>query len=199
MDLRLLGAMMAELMTDPHAASLPSLVPPPSPCWWLRLGPLVALTLLLGLAATAACGAVDDATLMRSTSVTVTISNLSQQFDGEPRAVTVTTSPSGITTLVTYNNSTTAPTATGSYTVVATVTQANYQGSATATLSIFAGSATTGATTAGTTASTTSSEATATSGTSSGSSGSSSSGLPCGLGSGTALVIGLALWGRRRS
>jgi len=160
-----------------------------------RLALVVVLALGLACTAVAAEGGADVPILLRTTNVTVTISNLSQQFDGEPRPVTVTTNPSGVTTLITYNDSTTAPTATGSYTVVATVTQANYQGSSTATLSIYAGSATTGATTTATTAGTTT--GTTTSGTAGTSSG--SSGLPCGLGSGTALVIGLALWGRRRT
>ena len=50
----------------------------------------------------------------------------------------MTTSPSGLTggVAVTYNGSATPPTNAGSYTVVATLTDPNYQGSATGTLVI---------------------------------------------------------------
>ncbi len=67
---------------------------------------------------------------------TVTLSNLTQTYDGTPKTVTVTTAPSGLTTSVTYNGSPIAPTAAGSYSVVATVTDPNYLGSATGTLTI---------------------------------------------------------------
>lgn len=67
---------------------------------------------------------------------TVTLSNLAQVYDGMQKAVTVTTSPLGLATTVTYNGSTTAPSAFGTYTVVATVNDANYQGSASGTLTI---------------------------------------------------------------
>lgn len=66
----------------------------------------------------------------------VTLSNLSQTYTGSARAVTVTTQPLGLTTTVTYNGSTTAPTAVGSYAVVATINQTGYTGSATGTLVI---------------------------------------------------------------
>ncbi len=67
---------------------------------------------------------------------TVTLSNLSQTYDGTAKAVTVTTSPSGLSVSITYNGSGTAPSAAGSYNVVATVTTPNYSGSATGTLTI---------------------------------------------------------------
>ena len=73
---------------------------------------------------------------------TLTLSNLSQVYDGNPKSVTVTVSPD--TTLaysVTYNGSSTPPTAVGTYTVVAMVTDPNYTGSSTATLTITAASA----------------------------------------------------------
>ena len=66
----------------------------------------------------------------------VTLGNLTHTYDGSPKAATVGTVPGGLTTLVTYNGATTAPTAAGSYNVVATVTSAGYSGSATATLTI---------------------------------------------------------------
>ncbi|HVS51711.1 MAG TPA: MBG domain-containing protein [Opitutaceae bacterium] len=67
---------------------------------------------------------------------TITLSNLTQTYDGTPKSVTVTTAPSGLTPTVTYNGSTTAPTATGTYTVVAKVSSPDYLGSASGTLTI---------------------------------------------------------------
>lgn len=64
----------------------------------------------------------------------VTLSNLAQSFNGSPAAVTVTTEPAGLPVTVTYNGGAQAPTAIGSYTVVATINDATYQGSATGTL-----------------------------------------------------------------
>jgi len=70
--------------------------------------------------------------------VTVTLSNLEQDYDGSPKPVSVTTAPAGIPVSVTYDGNTAAPSAAGSYAVVATVTDPNYSGSATATLHIVA-------------------------------------------------------------
>ena len=58
-------------------------------------------------------------------------------YDGTPKAATATTSnPAGLNVTITYNGSTTAPTNVGTYNVVATVDNPNYQGSATGTLVI---------------------------------------------------------------
>lgn len=67
---------------------------------------------------------------------TVTLSGLNATYDGTPKAVTATTLPEGLNLTITYNGSTTAPTAAGSYTVVATVSDASYAGTATDTLVI---------------------------------------------------------------
>jgi hypothetical protein len=67
---------------------------------------------------------------------TVELSNLSQTYDGSPKPVTVTTDPPGLSANVTYNDSATVPSDVGSYTVVATVNDANYQGSTQGTLVI---------------------------------------------------------------
>lgn len=66
--------------------------------------------------------------------VPVALSNLNQVFDGAPKSVTATTTPAGLTVNVTYNSSATAPTAAGSYTVVASISDLNYRGSSSATL-----------------------------------------------------------------
>ena len=67
---------------------------------------------------------------------TVTLGGLATMFDGQPKPVTATTSPPGMDAVVTYNGSATAPSAVGSYAVVATIDDFNYQGSATDTLVI---------------------------------------------------------------
>lgn len=72
----------------------------------------------------------------------VSISNLSQVYDGTPKSATVTTDPAGLAVDVTYNGSPTVPTNAGTYTVVATVNDPGYQGSKTATLTITQAAAT---------------------------------------------------------
>jgi hypothetical protein len=67
---------------------------------------------------------------------TVTLSNLTQTYTGSPITATATTSPTGLTVVLTYNESSTAPTTAGSYAVVATINDPNYQGTATGTLTI---------------------------------------------------------------
>ena len=66
----------------------------------------------------------------------VSFSNLSQNYTGAPVLPSVTTNPAGLNVNVTYNGSATPPTAIGSYTVVATVDDPTYQGTATGTLVI---------------------------------------------------------------
>ena len=61
---------------------------------------------------------------------TLTLSDTSHVYDGSTKAVTATSDPVGLAVDVTYDGSTTPPTDAGSYTVVATVTDANYSGSA---------------------------------------------------------------------
>jgi len=66
----------------------------------------------------------------------VSFGQLSQFYDGAPKPVTVTTSPGGLAVALTYASSATAPTQVGSYPVSALVTDSNYAGSASATLTI---------------------------------------------------------------
>lgn len=66
----------------------------------------------------------------------VTLSNLSQGYDGKPKPVTVVTVPAGLVTTTTYNGSATVPTDPGLYEVRTTIADANYVGAATANLSI---------------------------------------------------------------
>jgi hypothetical protein len=69
-------------------------------------------------------------------SATVVLSNMTQTYDGNPKPVTATTSPPGLTTSITYDGSATAPTSAGTYPVVATITDPNYVGSSSGTLVI---------------------------------------------------------------
>jgi hypothetical protein len=66
----------------------------------------------------------------------VTLGSLTPTYTGSALAATATTNPTGLTVTFTYNGSSTVPTAAGSYTVVGTITDANYQGSNTGTLVI---------------------------------------------------------------
>ena len=66
----------------------------------------------------------------------VTLANLSHTYNGTAKAATVTTTPAGLPTSVTYNGSATLPVNAGSYTVVARVSDPNYAGAATNTLVI---------------------------------------------------------------
>ncbi|RME69350.1 MAG: hypothetical protein D6781_08780, partial [Verrucomicrobia bacterium] len=67
---------------------------------------------------------------------TVSLSGLAQTYDGTAKTVTATTDPAGLTVNITYDGSAAAPTNAGSYAVVATVSDANYEGQATGTLVI---------------------------------------------------------------
>ncbi len=67
---------------------------------------------------------------------TVTLSGLSQTYDGTAKPATVSTTPNGLSVTVTYNSSSTAPTAAGSYAVAVTVNDTNYTGTASGTLTI---------------------------------------------------------------
>jgi len=71
---------------------------------------------------------------------TVTLGDLAAAYDGSPHPATATTTPAGLSVSLTYNGSATAPVSAGSYPVVATVNDTNYQGSATGTLTIARGS-----------------------------------------------------------
>lgn len=73
-----------------------------------------------------------------TTAAVVTLGNLSQTYDGTARHVSVTTVPPNLASSVTYNGSATAPSAAGSYSVAAVITQSGYTGSANDTFTITA-------------------------------------------------------------
>src|SRR5215213_2243174 len=72
--------------------------------------------------------------LVAKAQATVALGDLHQVYNGDPRPVSVSTTPTGLNVGVTYNGSTTAPTNAGSYNVVATINEDNYQGGTTGTL-----------------------------------------------------------------
>lgn len=67
---------------------------------------------------------------------TILLDRLVQAYDGTPRTVLVTTTPADLTVNVTYDGGATPPVYPGSYAVVATIDDANYEGSASGTLVI---------------------------------------------------------------
>jgi hypothetical protein len=67
---------------------------------------------------------------------TVTLGNLAPAYTGSSLSATATTSPAGLPVNLTYNGSATVPTVAGSYAVVATINDTNYQGTATGNLTI---------------------------------------------------------------
>ncbi|MBA3700069.1 MAG: hypothetical protein H0W78_14565, partial [Planctomycetes bacterium] len=67
---------------------------------------------------------------------TVTLSGLANTYDGAGKAATVTTAPAGLSGTITYGGNAALPVNAGSYAVVATITDANYTGSANGTLTI---------------------------------------------------------------
>jgi len=67
---------------------------------------------------------------------TINISNLTQTYDGKPKPVTVSIPLVNVNYTVTYNGSTTPPTDVGTYNVVVTINDPNYQGEKTETLTV---------------------------------------------------------------
>ncbi len=67
----------------------------------------------------------------------ISFSGTNVPYNGNPRPVAITTTPSNVAVAVTYNGSATAPTAVGAYAVNASVTASNYQGSNSTTLTIY--------------------------------------------------------------
>jgi fibronectin type 3 domain-containing protein len=70
------------------------------------------------------------------TAGTVTLSNLSQEYDSTPKSATAMTTPADLHVALTYDGSSTPPINAGSYAVEATITAPNYTGHASGTLII---------------------------------------------------------------
>lgn len=83
-------------------------------------------------------GTASDTMTIDKATATVNLGLLSFTYDSTAKSISPTTIPSGLPLSVTYNGSSTPPTEIGSYEAMATVTDPNYQGSATGTMSIAA-------------------------------------------------------------
>jgi MBG domain/HYR domain/Fibronectin type III domain/Carbohydrate binding module (family 35) len=76
----------------------------------------------------------DKFTFAGRTTGAVALDNLNQTYDGAPKAVSVTTTPAGLNTSITYNGISAAPTDVGVYSVMARINDAIHVGSASGTL-----------------------------------------------------------------
>lgn len=94
------------------------------------------ITLTGGSAANYSLTLVPGTLTITKAPATVTLGNLAAVYDGTAKSATVTTDPAGLAVVVTYDGGSTMPVSAGSHPVVATVDEANYQGSATDTLVI---------------------------------------------------------------
>jgi hypothetical protein len=81
-------------------------------------------------------GSATNTLVISKASSTISLGDLSQTYDGAATAATASTTPNGLAVSFTYNGAATVPTVAGSYTVIGTINDANYQGSATNTLVI---------------------------------------------------------------
>ncbi len=79
---------------------------------------------------------VDRGFVVSKAVATVTLGDLDATYDGTAKSVTAVTSPAGLVVDFTYDGGAPSPTNAGSYTVVGTVNEANYQGTANGTLVI---------------------------------------------------------------
>lgn len=81
-------------------------------------------------------GAASGTLVVRKAPALVALSRLVQAYDGTPKAVTVSTTPTPLSVVVTYDGAAALPVNPGRYAVVATVQNANFAGSAAADLLI---------------------------------------------------------------
>ena len=73
---------------------------------------------------------------------TISLGSLAQTYDGSPKSATATTNPPAKAVAISYNISGTAPTAAGSYAVVADIIESNFTGTSSGTLVISPAAAT---------------------------------------------------------
>jgi len=81
-------------------------------------------------------GSSSDTLVIQKALAGVSIGDLSQTYDGGARVVSISTVPGDLPVSVTYDGQTTPPVDTGTYTVEATITDENYEGSASETLEV---------------------------------------------------------------
>jgi hypothetical protein len=99
-------------------------------------GPINAgsYTVIGSIAETNYVGSVTNTLVINKTNVTVVLGDLVAIYDGNGKTVSATTVPGGLNVGRTYNGSNALPVNAGSYTVIGTINETNYQGSATNTL-----------------------------------------------------------------
>ena len=100
--------------------------------------PALTATATYWVRASNAAGSADSntATVTVINRAEITLTNLAATYNGLAKPVTATTVPAGLAVKLTYDGSATAPKNAGTYAVVATITSANYQGSASGVLVI---------------------------------------------------------------
>jgi hypothetical protein len=74
--------------------------------------------------------------IIEKANANIYLSDLSHIYNGTPKAVTATTNPAGLQVEITYDGTTTLPSAIGKYEVIATIVDSNYTGSVKDTLVI---------------------------------------------------------------
>jgi Zn-dependent metalloprotease len=79
-------------------------------------------------------GTIQATLLIKKAPAKLSFAQQQQTFTGTPKSVAVTTTPAGLTVNLMYNNASAAPINAGSYDVTATITDANFEGSANSTL-----------------------------------------------------------------
>ncbi len=93
-------------------------------------------TLAASIADTNYTGTASDVLHVAKAIATITLGDLEQTYDGTPQPVTVTTTPAGLETDVTYDGETEAPSEIGSHDVLASIDDPNYTGQTTGELEI---------------------------------------------------------------
>ncbi len=87
-------------------------------------------------------GSASGTLVIAPAAATVTLGDLAQTYDGDPKPASATTEPAGLAVAITYGGGTAAPADAGSYAVAATVADPNHSGTATGTLVIAPATAT---------------------------------------------------------
>lgn len=87
-------------------------------------------------------GMASEILIVSEAGATLTLGKLTQTFDGTAKSATVVTSPGNLAVNLTYDGSAIPPVNAGSYSIVATVTEANYTGAASGILTIAKANAT---------------------------------------------------------
>jgi gliding motility-associated-like protein len=94
------------------------------------------ITLAGGSSANYSISLVNGVLVVNKATALVTLGNLTATYDGTGKSATASTQPAGLTVVLTYNGSASAPVNAGTYPVTGTVVNINYLGSATGSLVI---------------------------------------------------------------